>query len=640
MSTPRRRPNDDHDQETARRARAVFVPDDMSDRAASASQQTPAPLRRAIIYLRVSTKDQASRGGEVEGYSLPAQREACIRKAHALGAEVIDEFVDAGESAKTTDRAELQRMLGYVGENSVDLLIVHKVDRLARNRADDVMINLTLQAAGVTLVSCSENIDETPSGKLLHGIMASIAEFYSRNLGTEALKGMQQKAQRGGTVVKAPIGYQNVGKIIDGREVRAVELHAEQAPLIAWAFEAYASGEWTLHHLQEELTTQGLLTKATPKVTAKPLSLSRLHFALRNRYYIGKVIFKGVEYDGVHPPLVSLETFATVQQMLESRRNGEKERTHHHYLKGTVFCGHCGSRLCITRSTNRQGTPYMYYFCLGRHQKRTTCTLRSVSVTSVEALVEHEWTRLKIDPRYGAILQDLVDADFAKLTSQTTASDAKLNRRLQVLREQRRKLLDAFYAEAITTEMLKTEQVTLTREIEALELRVARSHTKAADLETALRRTLEFLYDPHSTYTSAPVNLRRTFNQIVFERIEIFDDDPVSSSVAEPFATILAPDLVQANDSPTATDQVTWINGAPSWLRTHPTWNDGENKKKPAPKGASSENERTRSGAPSSKETTLVSLEGRLSNKRSTFGLCLKEGALAAPAGFEPAPPP
>ena len=174
---------------------------------------------RALIYLRVSTKEQAEAGGEAEGYSIPAQREACRRKAEALGAVVIEEFADRGESAKTSARPELQRMLAYVAENPVAYLIVHKVDRLARNRSDDVQIHMALKNAGVTLVSCSENIDETPSGMLLHGIMSSIAEFYSRNLANEVIKGSVQKAKAGGTIGKAPTGYLNVRKIENGREV-------------------------------------------------------------------------------------------------------------------------------------------------------------------------------------------------------------------------------------------------------------------------------------------------------------------------------------------------------------------------------------------------------------------------------------
>jgi len=98
----------------------------------------------AVTYLRVSTAEQAQKGGENEGYSIPAQREANLRKAEALDAVVVAEFVDAGESARKADRPALQQMLRHVRQHPVTYCIVHKVDRLARNRADDVAIQLAL----------------------------------------------------------------------------------------------------------------------------------------------------------------------------------------------------------------------------------------------------------------------------------------------------------------------------------------------------------------------------------------------------------------------------------------------------------------------------------------------------------------
>jgi DNA invertase Pin-like site-specific DNA recombinase len=93
------------------------------------------------------------------------------------------------------------------------------------------------------LVSCSENIDKSPSGKLTHGLMALIAEWYSSNLSSEVRTKVLTKVQAGGTPSRAPIGYLNVGAIENGREVRTVVVDPERAPLLQWAFEAYASGD-------------------------------------------------------------------------------------------------------------------------------------------------------------------------------------------------------------------------------------------------------------------------------------------------------------------------------------------------------------------------------------------------------------
>jgi len=84
--------------------------------------------------------------------------------------------------------------------------------------------------------------------------MSSIAEFYSRNLATEVIKGMSQKAAKGGTIGKAPIGYLNtVFRDEVGREVRGVSLDADRSALVEWAFKAYASGDWTITQLADEL---------------------------------------------------------------------------------------------------------------------------------------------------------------------------------------------------------------------------------------------------------------------------------------------------------------------------------------------------------------------------------------------------
>lgn len=156
-------------------------------------------LLRAVSYVRVSTVDQARRDAEPEGLSIPAQREANRHRALELGALVVAEFVERGRSARSLERPELQRMLDYVQARPVDLVIMHKIDRLARNRADDAAITNLITATGARLVSTTEAISTTPSGRLLHGIMASIAEFYSQNLATEVMKGMRQKAIQGGT---------------------------------------------------------------------------------------------------------------------------------------------------------------------------------------------------------------------------------------------------------------------------------------------------------------------------------------------------------------------------------------------------------------------------------------------------------
>jgi site-specific DNA recombinase len=500
----------------------------------------------AVIYLRVSSREQAEKGGEAEGFSIPAQREACRRKAASLEAAVVEEFVERGESAKTADRPELQRLLAFVVEHHVKYVIVHKVDRLARNRADDVTITMALRQAGAELVSVSENIDETPSGLLLHGIMSSIAEFYSRNLATEVIKGTTQKAKNGGTPGRAPVGYLNVRVFNDGREVRTVEVDPVRGPLMAWAFETYATGDWTIRRLLAELNERGLTTAPTARGPGKPLGVSHLHVLLRNPYYVGIVRYRGVLYDGKHQPLVSRAVWEEVQRLLTAKNYaGEKQRIHQHYLKGTVYCGQCGSRLILCHAKGRGGT-YPYFICVGRQTKRTDCKLRAIRVEAAETAVANHYASVQLPAEEVVRLREYLEEELAKLRKHIQNERTSQTLRLRQLEGERKKLLAAHYADAIPLDLLKSEQDRLGSEIANAQ---GRLETAASDFELAeanLERALVRAGDCHRAYLGATDKLRRQFNMAFFKRLLLSDEGEVTAELAEPFDTILGDELRRA----------------------------------------------------------------------------------------------
>lgn len=308
---------------------------------------------------------------------------------------------------------------------------MHKIDRLARSRADDVTINLAIQQSGARLVSVTENIDETPSGMLLHGIMSSIAEFYSRNLGAEVLKGTTQKAQGGGTPGRAPVGYRNVIRLEHGSEYRTVELDPERAPLMRYAFEAYATGDWSTERLLRKLTEQGLTTAPTKTRPGQALVKSHFIRLLKHPYYRGIVRYRGVEYPGRHQALVDEVTWQTVQNVLAAQNYaGEKRRIHDHYLKGSVFCKQCGSRLVITHAVNRHGTTYPYFVCSGR-KRLEACTQRAILIDQVEELVERHYATVQFTEVVRKQIRARVAVDLTERNKDLVSQQALFARRRQ-----------------------------------------------------------------------------------------------------------------------------------------------------------------------------------------------------------------
>ena len=484
---------------------------------AMAAQLTP---KRAVSYIRVSTREQAQRGGSEEGFSLPAQREANKRKAQSMGALVVKEFADRGESARSANRPELQKMLAYLKEDGgIDYVIVHKLDRLARNRADDVEINRAFEEAGVRLVSTSENIDQTPGGMLLHGIMSSIAEFYSRNLANEVIKGMGEKARNGGTLGKAPLGYLNVrARDENGREIRTIALDEERAPLVRLAFTEYATGNWTVRQLADHLNTLGLSIPPTPRRCAKPITATRLHEILRHPYYKGIVTFQGVEYPGKHEPLVDSQTWQTVQTILASRRYGERQRIHNHFLKSTVVCGQCGARLSVQNAKNSKGTIYPYFVC-ARRCRLHDCAFTAVLIDVVEDRMSDLYRAIELSAEDRTQIEHYLHDELAQIEGDKAKAVRSLTTRRTNIEDRRRRLLHAHYEGAVPLDLLKEEQAELSTELSQIERQLAAYQADAAEVRQHLTQALDLIEDCHRLYQAAPNHLKKLLNQVFFQRV-------------------------------------------------------------------------------------------------------------------------
>jgi DNA invertase Pin-like site-specific DNA recombinase len=495
----------------------------------------------AAIYVRVSSTGQMNRDGEDDGYSIPAQVAACERKASDLGAAVARAYVERAESARSDARPVLQQMLRELPTLGIKYVIVHKVDRLARNRLDDAVLYQRLLDSGITLVSASENIDETPAGRLMHGMLATFAEYYSNNLATEVLKGLTQKARSGGTPMRAPLGYLNVRKIIDGREIRTVVTDPDRAPLIRHAFDLYATGNWSVVGLTDYLNALGLRTRATPKHPPKEVAPSRIGAMLHNRYYIGDVTWNGVVHPGRHDPLIERDRFEQVQAVLAAHgQSGEHRMKQHHYLKGTLYCAHCGGRLVYGLSRGRNGTRYGYFFCISR-AKRTECSNRAnIRAERLEEEVEREYAAVErsIHPDNAEELDAALRVQFAKLRATADSTSAQQRRRIEQLQDQRRELLHLRYQQAIALDLFTEEQDRLTREIEVAERILAATSAEFEDSETLLRAALAVGDGIAAAYARSDGETRRMMNQLFFERIEVEVDGTIHEELRRPFADI------------------------------------------------------------------------------------------------------
>jgi site-specific DNA recombinase len=328
--------------------------------------------------------------------------------------------------------------------------------------------------------------------------------------------------------------------MVEGREVRTVVVDPHRAPLIRLAFDTYATGDWSVVGLTDYLNELGLRTRQTPKKPPKELAPSQVYSMLGNRYYVGEITWNGDTYAGRHEQLIDRETFDQVQAVLSAHgRSGDHRMKRHHYLKGTLFCAHCGGRMVYGLSRGRNGTRYGYFFCIGR-VKRSGCPNRAnIRAELLEDEVEQEYTAVECDIRShdvekaGAALR----AHFAELRTTTEKAGRHQRRRIAQLKDKRRELLNLRYDQAIPLDLFREEQARLTREIEVAERILETVTGEFQQEEELLLQALSIGKGVEGLYrrASGDPDLRRLMNQLFFKRVEVEVDGTAHARVNEPF---------------------------------------------------------------------------------------------------------
>lgn len=235
---------------------------------------------------------------------------------------------------------------------------------------------------------------------------------------------------------------------------------------------------------------------------------------------------RGAIYAGAHEPLVDPATWQRVQDLLDaSNVGGTHQRTNLHYLRGSVYCGTCSSRLMVTTARNKWGTEYPYLVCSGRVRKITDCTRQAMLVTHIEELIEDEYRSIALNPHLRDEVEALILNDFDALQDANEQDRKQQEAQRIELTAQRQKLLDAHYAGAIPLDLLKTEQDRI-----AAQLGRINQHLDAADASfekarTVLAETLDLTRDCHAAYLEANDATRRLFNQAFFTKIYIDEDE-------------------------------------------------------------------------------------------------------------------
>jgi site-specific DNA recombinase len=350
-------------------------------------QPTPRNTSRCAIYTRKSTEHNL----DLEFNSLDAQREACEAyiksQAHEGWRLIRARYDDGGLSGASLDRPALQELLEDVKARKIDIIVVYKVDRLTRSLADFAKLVELFDQHSVSFVSVTQSFNTTTSmGRLTLNVLLSFAQFEREVIG-ERVRDKIAASKRKGIWVGGPIplGYASVAK--------KLVIVPEDAETVRTIFRLYLECG-SIGTLAQELDRRHVVSKVRTYSSGRSVGGGRygigaLEHFLKNRFYVGEVLYQGEVHAGEHEPILDRTTFDAVQAKLAENARERHVRVAQSpaILMGRIFDDR-GNRMTPSHS-NKAGVRYRYYVSHALLQRRNdeAGAVARVPATQVEAII-------------------------------------------------------------------------------------------------------------------------------------------------------------------------------------------------------------------------------------------------------------
>lgn len=429
-------------------------------------------MKTYYAYVRVSTARQGH-----TGTSLAEQREAIQRYAARNNLRIVQEFEEQ-ETAAKQGRAVFDRMLKDLKARKASGVIIHKIDRSARNLRDWASLG-ELNDAGCEVHFANESIDlQSRGGRLSADIQAVVAADFIRNLREETKKGFYGRIKQGLYPMPARIGYLDQGK---GLPKLPDPTHA---PLVRHAFELYGSGNWSLPRLVDHMYELGLRNTRGNKV-----SLNGLSTVLHNPFYMGviRMYTNGQMYPGKHEPIISPTLFKRVQAVFSGKRI-DRSNCHSFLFRRHLRCGFCEHTLIGELQKHR-----VYYRCHARD-----CEQKTIREDAVEDSFTDALQRLRFDRDENEFMRAEIKRMYRDNTDLREAQVKSLQLQQEQLSTRQQRLTDAYLDGVFDEDTYHEKKNSL-----IMDEAVLRERANAiGDVEGVVQRTERFLELSNNAYLS------------------------------------------------------------------------------------------------------------------------------------------
>ena len=461
-------------------------------------------MKKAIIYLRVSTGKQAN-----EGASLDVQKKMCQEWAFRNDLLVDEIYHDDGVSAKNLERPELKKMLKYISENKgrISYLVTYQTDRLSRNVADFYTLLALLAKQGVEYKNVNSSIETDINNELVLGIEAVMAQHDNKVKSVRVKDNMKAKAKNGYRMSKTPLGLKNARDVLNNSIVAPVDGIADK---VATMLEAYATGTYTISGLLGLCEDIGLKSAG-----GKPMHIQAVSKMLRYPIYAGLEQSQHTDnelipaaFDGIITPA----TFYRNQELLEGNKNTAtkyKKNNPIFPLRRFILCSGCNKPITGSSPTGGSGKSSPRYHC-------SRCRVPSIQADELHEQFLHLLSSLKPDPDMERFLKEVIVRVWRDETKTLANKQKKLHRALEQLTEQKNRTLELLVAGSITVDEKNDLVAKINAESENTKKALS-SVSAVSDLKSnAIDYALQFMSNAPKIWSNASIEHQLIYQKLVF----------------------------------------------------------------------------------------------------------------------------
>ena len=319
-------------------------------------------MKRAIIYTRVSTDDQAK-----FGYSLRSQEEALRHYCKHKNIEVIQHY-EEDFSGKDFDRPSFIQLIKYCQKEhkNIDLLLFTKWDRFSRNHGETYGIFTLFQKLNIEINAIEQPTNDDPASKMIRGMHLMFGEMEREIISDRTKLGMRRSKKEGNWTGHPPRGYYRIRT----KNNKPTLVLNKDANTVRKIFLEIASGVYSAEHIRKKYYSKLKISKTA------------FYNMLKSYAYIGKIYIEKYRempseiVDGLHEPIIDIKTFNAVQNIFNKTTKVKINKTNPSFiLRGHLLCNSCGKKLTGSFSTSRTKKRYPYYHCQNECKERFSTTL-------------------------------------------------------------------------------------------------------------------------------------------------------------------------------------------------------------------------------------------------------------------------